>query len=228
MKHVPAQVKEFNCNFVRVFNKSVLEIKNCSCHVAKVLKKVIQISCPIQQNGINCGLFAVVICLHIFEGTEIGLHILTQHDITKLRNYLPSLLAKDRNERYFGIWSIFNYLPSPLPSLLPPQGVLLRSPLSGVELPQTIKLIAGGSFQGNISFTATQFYKKPLFGNLFDSSSSEDEDDSVITSVIPTKFMNDRQGTAQYSETSSDSDSSSYALEETRTPSNMGNEKLME
>ena len=34
--------------------------------------------------------------------------------------------------------------------------------------------------------------------------------------------------TAQYHETSSDSDSSSYALEETRTPSNMGNEKLME
>ena len=34
--------------------------------------------------------------------------------------------------------------------------------------------------------------------------------------------------TAQYSETSSDSDSTSCAREETRTPSNMGDEKLME
>ena len=36
------------------------------------------------------------------------------------------------------------------------------------------------------------------------------------------------QVTAQYSETRSGSDSSSYACEETRTPSNMGNEKPME
>ena len=98
-------MKEFIQNFVRVFNKFFLKIKNRSCDVTKVLKKAIQISCPIQQNGIDCGLLAVVICLHIFEGTEIVPHIFTQHDITKLRSYL-SLLAKDRNERYYGIWSI--------------------------------------------------------------------------------------------------------------------------
>ena len=179
-------MKEFIQNFVRVFNKFVLKIENHSCDVTKVLKIVIQISCPIQQNGIDCGLFAVVICHHIFEGTDIGPHIFTQHNITKLRMYLLSLLAKDRNERCYGIWSTFNYLPSPLPSSLPPQGGLPRSPLGVVELPQSIKLIAGGSFQGNISFEATQFYKKPLYGNLFDSSSSEDKDDPAITSVIPT------------------------------------------
>ena len=105
---------------------------------------------PNSTKQIDCGLFAVVICLDIFEGTEIGPPIFTQHDITKLRMYLPSLLVKERNERYYGIWSLFDYLPSPLPSSLPPQGVLPRSPLGGVELPQTIKLIAGGSFLGNI------------------------------------------------------------------------------
>ena len=42
------------------------------------------------------------------------------------------------------------------------------------------------------------------------------------------KFRDKYQVTAQYSETSSDSDSSSYACEETRTPSNMGNEQPME
>ena len=42
------------------------------------------------------------------------------------------------------------------------------------------------------------------------------------------KSTGDYQVTAQYSETSSGSDSSSYACEETRIPSNMGNEKPME
>ena len=40
--------------------------------------------------------------------------------------------------------------------------------------------------------------------------------------------MDDYQVTAQYSETSSGSDSSSYACEETRSPSNMGTETPME
>ena len=137
-----------------------------------------------QQNRINCGLFAVVICLHRIEGTVIGLHIFTQHEITKLRTCLLSLLVKDRNERYYDSWSILDYLPSPLPSLLPPQGVLPGSPLGGVELPQTIKVTTGGSSVDNISFKATRFYNKLLYGNLFDNSSSEGEDDPEITSVI--------------------------------------------
>ena len=45
--------------------------------VTKVLKKVIQISCPIQQNAIDYGLFSVIICLHIFEGTETCPHTFT-------------------------------------------------------------------------------------------------------------------------------------------------------
>ena len=86
---------------LRVFNKFVLKIKNHLCDVTKVLKKVVQISCPIRKTGIDCGSFAVVIWPHIFEGTEIGPHIFTQHDITKQRMCLPSLLAKERNERYY-------------------------------------------------------------------------------------------------------------------------------
>ena len=39
-----------------------------------------------------------------------------------------------------------------MPSSLPPHGVLPISPMSGIELPQTIKLIAGGYVQGIISF----------------------------------------------------------------------------
>ena len=63
---------------------------------------------------------------------------------------------------------------------------------------------------------------------MFDSSSSEDEDDPEITSVILTKFTDGNQHTAQYSETSNEGDSSSYGNEDTITPSNMGTDKQME
>ena len=58
----------------------------------KVLKKVVQVNCPIQWNGIDCRLFAVVICLHIFEGTHIGPHIFTQYEIMKLTTLLACWL----------------------------------------------------------------------------------------------------------------------------------------
>ena len=132
MKHVPAQVKEFIHNFIRVFNKFVLKMKNCSCDITKVLKNVVQISCPLQQNGIDCGLFAVIICLRIFDGAEVGPHIFTEHQITQLRAQLPSLLTKDRDERSYGIWSQFQYLSASLPK----QSIIPRSPIGGIELPQ--------------------------------------------------------------------------------------------
>ena len=115
-----------------------------------------------------------------------------------------------------------------MPSLLPPQGVLPRSPLGGVELPQTIKLIVGGSFVGNISFKATRYNKKPLYGNLFDSSSSEDEDDPEITTVTLTIFTDDNQHIAQYNETSNEGDSLRCGNEDTRAPSNLGIDNQME
>ena len=201
-------------------------MKNCPCDIKKVLKNVVQISCPIQHNGIDFGLFAVAICLHIFDGAEVGPHIFPQHEITQLRAQLPSLLSKDRDERCYGIWSQFQYLSASLPSSLPPQGVIPRSPMRGIELPQTIKLIAGGSVKGIISFKATWIYMKPLYGNLFDSSSSEFEDDPRMKPAMVTNLRTDDPVAAQYSVTNSDSDGSSDALEVTRTPSKTVNNKL--
>ena len=60
--------------------------------------------------------------------------------------------------------------------------------MSGIELPQTIKLIVGGSVQGIISFKATQIYKKPLSGNSFDSSSSEYEEDPGMKPAMLTNL----------------------------------------
>ena len=52
--------------------------------------------------------------------------------------------------------------------------------------------------------------------------------DPTCDLALPLKSTSDYQVTAQYSETSTDSDSSSYACEETRLPPNIGNEKPME
>ena len=132
-------------------------------------------------------------------------------------------MVKDRNERNHDIWAIFDYLTAPITSLLPHQGVFPRSPLGGVELPQTIKLIAG-----TISFKPMRYNRKPLYGNKYDISSSEDEDDPKITFDTAKNFKDDNQHIAHYSETSDDGDSSSYGLEDTRTPSNMGTDQWME
>ena len=100
----------------------------------------------------------------------------------------------------------FNIFSALLPSSLPPKGVIPRSPMGGIELPQTIKLIAGGSVEGIISFKAAWIYKKPLFGNLFDSSSSEFEDDPGMKPTMVTNLRTDDPVAAQYGVTNSDSD----------------------
>ena len=91
--------------------------------------------------------------------------------------------------------------------------------MGGIELPQTIKLIAGGSVQGIISFKASWIHNKPIYGNLFDSYSSEYEEDPGMKTAMLTNLTADDQVEAQHSGTNSDSDSSSYVLEFMRTPS---------
>ena len=90
----------------------------------------------------------------------------------------------------------------PLPPELPHQGAIPRSPLGGVELLKTIKLIAGGSLVGTISFKLARYYRKPLYHNLFDSSSSEDGDDAEVESVAAKNIDDDKQHIAQSGDTS--------------------------
>ena len=102
-KNCPITHQEVHSQLHQSFQQVFLKLKNHSCGESKVLKQVVQVSCPIQWSGIDCGLFAVIICLHILEGTHIGPYIFTQYEITKLRTLLPRLLVKDRNERYHAI-----------------------------------------------------------------------------------------------------------------------------
>ena len=76
-----------------------------------------------------------------------------------------------------------------------------------------------------ISFKPARYYRKPLYGSLLDSSSSEDDE---IASVTAKNIEDDNQHIAQSAETSDDGDSLSYGSEDTRTSSNMGTDKQME
>ena len=167
----------------------------------------------------------VIICLHIFEGTHTLAHIcFTDYEILKLRTLLPSLLVKNRNESDHDIHAIFDQLTAPMPSQLPYQGAILRSPLGGVELPkQSNQLLVGHHW-----FKPARYYRKPLCGNLFGSSSSEDKDDPEATSIAAKNADDDKEHVAQSGDSSDDADSLSYGLEDTRTTSNMGTHKHME
>ena len=81
---------------------------------------------------------------------------------------------------------------------------------------------------GTISFKPARYYRKLLYGKLFDSSSSEDEDDPDIASVTAKNIECDNQHILQSAETSDDGDSLSCGLEDNRTPSNMRTDKQME
>ena len=94
-----------------------------------------------------------------------------------------------------------------------------------VELPKTIKLVAGGSSVGTISVKPARYYRKLLYGILFDSSSTEDEDDPEVASVAAKNIDDDNQHVAQSGDTSNDADSASYGLEHNRATSNMGTHK---
>ena len=105
---IPAHIKEFIANLVGVFNKFCLKPKKKhSCQLKKVLQCIVQIGCPTWMNGIDCGLFAVMNCLHIFDGVAINPSIFTQEHITRLHEVLPHMLGYEKNTTRFYICSIF-------------------------------------------------------------------------------------------------------------------------
>ena len=74
---VNPRIAEFILDLVLVLNRFILQFQDHSCNPDEVLWTSTQISCPIQDNGIDCGLFAVAICLHIFDGVKIHKSIFT-------------------------------------------------------------------------------------------------------------------------------------------------------
>ena len=65
----------------------------------KVLQCIVQIGCLTQTKGIDCGLFAVMNCLHIVDGVAINPLIFTQEQITRLCKVLPHMLGMRRMQQ---------------------------------------------------------------------------------------------------------------------------------
>ena len=51
----------------------------------EVMKKVEYNNCPGQLNGIDCGLFAIGVVLHLFDGIEVDRDTFTHRNCSRLR-----------------------------------------------------------------------------------------------------------------------------------------------
>lgn len=78
-------IKTWNCYVVYNETRKQLNLKS-------ILEKLQTPECPQQQNGVDCGLFVLVNCIHILDGIEIKQDIYGQKEISNLRNNLAKLL----------------------------------------------------------------------------------------------------------------------------------------
>ena len=79
--------KDYSCMYQRIHCKPSWSFQQILSQtkeemfmpVKKVLQCIVQIGCPTQMNGIDCGLFAVMNCSHIFDGVAINPSILLKN-----------------------------------------------------------------------------------------------------------------------------------------------------
>ena len=103
------------------------------------------------MNGIDCGLFAVMNCLHIFDGVAINPLIFTQEHITRLCKILPHMLGCEKNATRFYICSIFPCLQAVISQNLLSDVILKYSkhfPLAVPVIMKHIKIHVNGSELG--------------------------------------------------------------------------------
>jgi Ulp1 family protease len=58
-----------------------------------ILKNVVHMKTPQQNNSIDCGLFGVITLLHLIHGVPIDDMTFSQRDITKLRQGLYFIMS---------------------------------------------------------------------------------------------------------------------------------------
>jgi hypothetical protein len=79
--------------WVEVWNLLVLNNSPTKLTIEYVLGKAVCSPCPQQQNGVDCGLFAVAIILHLLEGIEVTETLFCQKDISNLRAAMVDSMA---------------------------------------------------------------------------------------------------------------------------------------
>ncbi|KAG7352120.1 hypothetical protein IV203_008168 [Nitzschia inconspicua] len=58
-----------------------------------IVEKAVYRSCPLQQNGFDCGLFAFGCVLHLLKGLDVSVDIFNQQHISKLRESLRTVFT---------------------------------------------------------------------------------------------------------------------------------------
>ena len=91
--HLPSPVRKFLQTLCIFWNKNVKSSKDNN-QQNNLLKNVVLKECPQQKNSIDCGLFAVGICLHLLDGIDIQHNTFTQDNITLFRNNVSKTMGK--------------------------------------------------------------------------------------------------------------------------------------
>ena len=80
---------------IQLFNKYILS-KSKVCQTETILNMVSSTHCLQQQNEIDCGLFAISVCIHKLEEKPVGESTFMQQHITEFKQILPSLLNQKK------------------------------------------------------------------------------------------------------------------------------------
>ena len=78
---IVAEVNEFFNNFVLYKREHQVWVHSN----AELLKKVLYHDCPLQLNGIDCGLFCVGVVLHLLDGINVDSSTFSHQDCSRLR-----------------------------------------------------------------------------------------------------------------------------------------------
>ena len=95
--NVASIVKDINF-FVHSFILHDKQHKHLRDTDEALIQRVQYGDCPIQENGFDCGLFAVGIILHVIEGKRINTETFKQQHVTNLRSRLATVFAGDSTE----------------------------------------------------------------------------------------------------------------------------------
>ena len=90
-----------SCDLAQSFQQVCSQVHELIFNITTVLENTTENPLPQQVNSINCGLFAMPNCLHIFEGMIIDRSIFTQQhidDVSKIQIYSKFVFMSDQDK----------------------------------------------------------------------------------------------------------------------------------
>ena len=90
-----------SCDLAQSFQQVCSQVHELIFNITTVLENTTENPLPQQVNSVNCGLFAMPNCLHIFEGMIIDRSIFTQQhidDVSKIQIYSKFVFMSDQDK----------------------------------------------------------------------------------------------------------------------------------